>query len=205
MSGVNALIIFAKAPDACAKTRLSSLLSDGERVALYEGMLRDTIGKLTAVDEADLCIFYTPPVARDYFTQFRVRLWPQSGGHLGQRMHAALDCVFRRSYKKAVLVGVDIPGLTPSIVRNALCLLDDYDAVFGPATDGGYYLVGLQHSCPELFEDIHWSSRVTLSETLTRAQRLGVRFALTEELSDVDTAEDALRAGLLHGNITDSF
>lgn len=193
----SAVIIFAKAPGADAKTRLSSVLSDSERIALYESLLRETVEKLMLVDDADLCIFYTPSDAAEYFRQFQVALWSQVLGDLGQRMHAAFDRMFRHNYGKAVLVGVDIPGLTAPIIRHALYLLNDHDAVFGPATDGGYYLVGLKRSAPALFEGIHWSCPSTLCETLRKAQSLGLRVALTAELSDIDTADDAKRSGLL--------
>lgn len=197
MSAESALIIFAKAPGIDAKTRLRGLLSDDERVALYEGLLRDTVAKLTSVDEADLYIFYSPAGARDYFRQFRSNMCPQVDGELGKRMHAAFDRIFKYGYGKAVLVGVDIPDLTASIIRDALDRLDNHDAVFGPAKDGGYYLVGLKLCAPDLFEGIKWSCSSTLCATLKKAQSLGMSITLTAELSDIDTADDAIRSGLL--------
>jgi glycosyltransferase A (GT-A) superfamily protein (DUF2064 family) len=68
--------------------------------------------------------------------------------------------------------------------------LADHDLVLGPATDGGYYLLGLRAPQATLFQGKSWSTATVLAETLADAQRLGLRIALLPELADVDTADD---------------
>jgi len=75
-------------------------------------------------------------------------------------------------------------------LETAFARLDRADAVFGPAADGGYYLVGMKRPIPELFEGIRWSSPATLSATLARAAAAGVSVAVLDERRDVDTAAD---------------
>ena len=72
----------------------------------------------------------------------------------------------------------------------AVALLLDHDVVLGPATDGGYYLLGLRALRPELFAHKNWSTATVLAETLADVRRLGLRVALLPELRDVDTAAD---------------
>jgi rSAM/selenodomain-associated transferase 1 len=193
-----ALIIFAKSPlGADVKTRLSDHLPDEERLGLYVSLLTSTIEKLKDIPEVDTLIAYSPPEDRDYFTGFGPETFPQSGEDIGERMYNALEKVLKEGYGKAVLVGVDIPGLSPSIVLRAFELLKDSALVFGPARDGGYYLVGTKEPVREIFQEIPWSTSHTLEETLKKASKLGFSTALTEKLSDIDTKEDLKRAGLL--------
>jgi rSAM/selenodomain-associated transferase 1 len=145
----------------------------------------------------DTFISYSPPEEAGYFSGFGPRTFPQSGGDIGERMYNALGKVLGEGYVKAVLVGVDIPGLSTSTVLRAFELLADSDMVFGPARDGGYYLVGLKKPAREIFQGIPWSTARTLGETLRKAYSLGYRTAFTETLSDIDTVEDLKRTGLL--------
>ncbi|WP_431267851.1 TIGR04282 family arsenosugar biosynthesis glycosyltransferase [Dankookia sp. P2] len=123
-------------------------------------------------------------------TPDRIR-WPtgspmrgQGGGDLGQRMGRAL-----RRHRRAVLVGCDIPGLGRADVAAAFRALGRADAVFGPAEDGGYWLVGLgPRRPPTPFAGVRWSSEHALADTL--ANCAGRRVALLRRLRDVDTAAD---------------
>lgn len=193
-----ALIIFAKSPrGADVKTRLSGHVTDEERLGLYVSLLTNTIEKLKDIPGVDTLIAYSPPEDGDYFSGFGPGTFPQSGGDIGERMHNALGRVLKEGYGKAVLVGVDIPGLSPSTIIRAFELLKDSALVFGPARDGGYYLVGMKKPVREIFQDIPWSTAHTLAETLKKASELVLSTALTEKLSDIDTKEDLKRAGLL--------
>ena len=100
---------------------------------------------------------------------------------------------FTRAFGSADLVcvvGSDVPGLGQSHVIAAFEALDRHDVVFGPAADGGYYLVALARRAPELFADISWSTAAVLSESEARARALGLSVAKLAELDDVDTIED---------------
>jgi uncharacterized protein len=119
---------------------------------------------------------------------------PQGAGDLGRRMHRALAA---RPPGPAVLVGSDIPGLTAAHIAEAFALLGRHDVVFGPARDGGYWLVGCRHRPPD-FGTVRWSSRHALEDTLGNLpRRLSVGFAAT--LGDVDDGAAYRRLGPLRG------
>ena len=94
-----------------------------------------------------------------------------------------------------VLIGTDIPGVAPGHIAQAFARLGGHDAVFGPAEDGGYWLVGLRR-CPRLlrpFAGVRWSSPHALADTVANLAR--ARVAMVATLSDVDTARDHARLG----------
>lgn len=123
------------------------------------------------------------------------RAWPvgiprdsQVGGDLGARMQHVFETTPRGP---VVLIGGDIPGVTPAIIRDAFTKLADHDYVFGPAEDGGFWLVGMRRMRPlpvDLFKGVRWSCADTLRDTLETLGDASVGFAAT--LRDVDTAAD---------------
>jgi rSAM/selenodomain-associated transferase 1 len=138
----------------------------------------------------DTFITYTPHDAGGYFEAFGLKLFPQSEGDIGIRMHRAIERVLNGGYEKAVLVGVDIPSLCPATVLKAFDLLSDHSVVFGPAEDGGYYLIGLKTPTLSIFQDIDWSTEQTLNQSKNKARYLDLSIGYTEMLSDVDRIED---------------
>jgi len=194
----NALIIIAKYPAAeRVKTRLKGLMPDKKRVELYVSLVEHAVKRLRAIPGVDTFIAYAPPDAEDYFSRFGINLIPLFAGDLGERMQYAFTKVFAGGYQKAALVGVDIPDLSAAIILKSFELLSDNDIVFGPAKDGGYYLVGMKTLIKEIFENVPWSSVQTLKRSIDQAGKAGYSTAFTEMLSDIDTIEDAKRAGLI--------
>lgn len=116
---------------------------------------------------------------------------PQGPGDLGQRMGRLLH-----GFKPGptLVIGSDIPGVRPAHIDRAFRVLGTHDAVFGPATDGGYWLVGLKGTTPPptLFRGVRWSTLHALQDSL--ATLPGRRIALSDMLQDVDTAADLRRA-----------
>ncbi|MEM7188192.1 MAG: TIGR04282 family arsenosugar biosynthesis glycosyltransferase [Pseudomonadota bacterium] len=114
--------------------------------------------------------------------------WPQGPGDLGQRMARA----FRQMPNgPVIIVGADIPGITSSRIADAFRALREADAVIGPATDGGYWLIGFRNAGvmpSSLFHGVRWSTRHAMEDTLTSMP--GLRVARAATLSDVDTAQD---------------
>lgn len=199
MKNHNALIVIAKYPEKeSVKTRLKDSMSDDDRIKLYVNFLNQTMEKLGSVPGVDTFIAFAPEDREEYFKQFNVNLIPLHEGDLGVRMLEAFRIVFSSGYQKAALVGVDIPDLTASIVLNAFDALADNDLVYGPATDGGYYLVGMSRLIKEVFESVPWSSVRTLRKSLDQAITFGYSVGFTEMLSDIDTIEDLKKAGLLN-------
>lgn len=193
----NALIIIAKYPEeGTVKTRLKGVLSDQERLKLYVTLLTHTVEKLKAIRGVNTFIAFAPEGSHEYFSQFNVGLISLHKGDLGIRMFEAFKEVFDKGYQKAALVGADIPDLSASIILSAMNILSDNDLVYGPAKDGGYYLVGMSRLIREVFEDVPWSSDQTLKKSILKAEQYNYSVDFTETLSDIDTIDDLKRAGL---------
>ena len=101
-------------------------------------------------------------------------------------MHRA----FADANGSAIIIGSDCPYLELNDLEAAAEALQTHDAVFGPAVDGGYWLIGLNAPCPALFEGIEWSTDAVLKTTLSKADAQGLSVCQLRELSDVDTVED---------------
>jgi len=125
-----------------------------------------------------------------------IGLRPQGLGDLGARMMR----IFRAMPPgPVVIVGTDVPGITPGHVHEAFRALGAHDAVLGPAVDGGYWLIGLgrRPRLPQPFTGVRWSTPDALSDTLANLR--GHRVARLAALSDVDTGEDFARCSAVFG------
>lgn len=114
--------------------------------------------------------------------------WPQGGGDLGARMARMLGQV---PVGPACLIGADIPGITKPRIAEAFAALGRHDAVFGPAPDGGFWLIGLKHPRRQpvgFFEGVRWSSEHALADAAATLK--GARIAHVATLRDVDRAAD---------------
>ncbi len=193
------LLIFAKWPEpGRVKTRLSPPLTMQEAASLYQCMLMDTLTATSGIRGIQRMLFFD---GEDAQASFFKTLAPdatvcrQQGSTLGERLAAAFATAFERGSQSVAVIGTDSPHLDPQEICTAFSLLasDKADVVFGPSADGGYYLVGLRESKPELFRDISWSSSKVLSESLARANSIGLRQALLAPCFDLDTADDLRR------------
>ncbi|NEQ41189.1 MAG: glycosyltransferase [Okeania sp. SIO3I5] len=114
----------------------------------------------------------------------------QGTGDLGERIIRAFESAFERGMKSVVVIGTDCPSLTTEIMLEAFAKLTESDVIIGPATDGGYYLIGLKKIIPELFQGINWGTSEVLSKTVATAQNLNLVIDYLPELSDIDRPED---------------
>jgi rSAM/selenodomain-associated transferase 1 len=114
----------------------------------------------------------------------------QEGQDLGERMANAFACSFEMGMDKVVLIGTDCPTLQSQHLNEAFQALSNSDLVLGPATDGGYYLIGMKRRADYLFEGISWSTSQVYSETMNVASQHGLTTTLLQELDDIDTQED---------------
>lgn len=117
--------------------------------------------------------------------------WPQGQGDLGDRMARMMA----QAGGPVCVIGADVPGITRAHVAHAFKALGGHDAVFGPAHDGGYWLIGLRRAHPlprGLFHGVRWSTEHALADT--RATLSGLRIAQIATLQDVDTAADLPRS-----------
>jgi len=130
-------------------------------------------------------------------------LWPQPEIDLGGRMTSFFRDQLRDPTDRVVLIGSDSPTLPREFVEQAFVMLGEADIVLGPATDGGYYLVGMRGRCWPIFDGVEWSRPTVLANTIDRVHQAGATLALLPLWYDVDTEADfhLLRghvAGLIH-------
>lgn len=190
------LILFTRWPEAGkVKTRLIPALGAEGAAALHRRLtlraLR-TAEAICAARNANLEIRF------DGGGEAAMRHWlgdgklfrPQGEGDLGARMLRAFEENFQNDSRATIIIGADCPGLTFSLLASAFENLARHPVVFGPANDGGYYLVGLTQSIPELFHGITWGSETVLADSLKILEQLKLKPALLERLDDVDRAED---------------
>ena len=184
------LVLFVRAPSlGGGKRRLAREIGDVATVRFERLMIALLLRRLAQNKRWRLRIAVTPDKAR-----LRARHWRrgieavgQGGGDLGVRMCRALaDC----PPGPVVLVGGDIPALAAGHVAAAFRLLGRRDLVFGPAKDGGFWLVGARHPrhLPPLFEQVRWSGPHALTDTLAGLRRK-IRVGFADRLADVDDSE----------------
>lgn len=187
---MNQLIIFIKNPvKGNVKTRLAAKAGDQNALDIYHWLLSNT-RKTTSQVNARLNLWYSHQIiASDEWPETLFSKYVQKGTDLGDRMLNAFNTV-HRSGDKTVIIGSDCPSLTAEMIETAFVELDTKDIILGPASDGGYYLLGLKVVHNLLFENIAWSSDQVLTQTLEIAQSLGLSVSLLPQLSDIDTLED---------------
>lgn len=189
------LLLFVKAPDpGYVKTRLAADLGATAATELYRSLAKRVFDQVRN-GPYQLAICYEPP-----HSETRVRNWlgdpdgvhfeRQANGDLGQRLLTAFDRAFRRGARTVCAIGGDAPDVDHHVASRAFDALTSHDVVFGPARDGGYYLIGLAHPQPQLFQDVPWSTDRVLEVSRRKAATLGLRVAELATLSDVDTVRD---------------
>jgi len=180
------VVVFARAPRlGTVKRRLAADIGPRAALRFHVGTLTALLNGLLRDGRWNVVLAQTPDQAR-----FPLRLRPglhrigQGRGDLGARMGRAVA-----GYGRVVLVGSDIPDAGAADIAAAFRALGTAQAVFGPALDGGYWLIGLGPRRPgDLFGSTRWSTPQTLADTLRQFQRH--RVTLLRTLSDVDTLED---------------
>jgi len=202
-------LLFSRLPRAGAtKTRLAAALGSQAALAFHAACLNDLLAEAAAWQAraraeggAAVHLYVTPPAGAGDFAAAGVTLppglapRPQTGPHLGARMHAALAEVLAASPGPAAafLSGTDLPLLRAAHLCEAAAALAGADAVFGPTPDGGYYLVGLRRPCPALFDRTRWGDGDVLAAALRIAREEGLRAEVISPLPDGDTVADLRR------------
>jgi hypothetical protein len=188
------VIVFAKAPVAgLAKTRLMPALGANGSAALARRMLRHTLAQavVAGVGPVELCAAPDASHAslREAAAECGAALSEQGAGDLGLRMHRAFTRHLAHG-GQALLVGTDAPALDAAVLRTAAQALEDHDAVFVPALDGGYALVGLRRADPRWFADMRWSHACVMHDTRERLRAAGVRWTELSPVADIDEPAD---------------
>jgi uncharacterized protein len=192
-AGPGSLIIMIREPRLGAvKTRLAAEVGMVEAIRFYRSVTAALIRRLAFDRRWQTILAAAPDTARIS------RSWPagvqrvaQGGGDIGARMGRLL----RSQACPVVLIGSDIPRIEPSHIAEAFMLLRRNDAVFGPAEDGGFWLVGLKPlpHLRDIFRNVRWSSHHALGDTL--ANLAGRKVGFAARLADVDDRETYWRIG----------
>lgn len=184
--------VFAKPPvPGAAKTRLAASIGAHAAARLARAFFEDTWASLQRLRGVRLVLAGTVPELGAYGLEAG-ELWGQGDGDLGARM----ERVALRALAEApwfIAVGTDSPGLPPGIFEEARLAFVQHDAVLGPATDGGYFLLGLTRAEPGLLSLLPWSTPDTLEATRARLLARRYSVATTAPWFDVDERSDLLR------------
>ena len=209
------LLVFAKSPIlGVAKTRMQPLLPEEFSLALHTQLLKIVLAQWSesaicpidcwiAGDEAS----FIEKIIKQSRPNLKIRsLHQQQGGDLGARLSWAIATTFaeachsNKSTRQAepalintegvIVVGTDCPALSAQYLHTACSMLAQFDAVIGPAEDGGYVLLGLKAPNEELFKQIQWGGSLVLEQTLSKLREFNVSYFVLPTLADIDHPED---------------
>jgi len=193
----NYLMVFVKnLIPGNVKTRIAKDIGMDGAIDVYKELLDYTAEVAGKVENADKGVYYSEYVELyDDWLNENYQKHVQEGNGLGERMLAAFEAAFEKGYHKVVIIGSDSLEITKDHIDQAYKALDKHDVVFGPAADGGFYLLGLNNIFPALFEEKDYSHEHVLNEAIDEIEKFGMTYHLLEELHDVDTMEDLKRHG----------
>jgi hypothetical protein len=193
----NALIVFLKYPETNkVKTRLGKDIGSLRAMELYRETAGFVADSFSGSKDWTTFLFYTPKERRkevlEWLGDKEALFFAQGTGSLGQRMSSAFRKCFSLGFKNVVIIGTDCVMITEKDVGTAFSLLsgDKFEAILGPATDGGYYLLGLCRKTDGVFQDMQWSTSRVFKETEKRMRKSGLRHAVMRELADIDEEKD---------------
>ena len=194
-------MIFVKFPEpGRVKTRLAKSVGNQEAARIYRTLVARVTRQVIAPQSGEangrwaIWIVFDPPERHE-----QIREWldpvlgsgvdayvPQVDGDLGARLSAAFSQGFETGFGRIAAIGTDCVEFGAAEISECWRHLDENDVVFGPAEDGGYYLIGMKREHPELFAAIPWSSAQTLAASRAAADAAGLDFVELAMLSDVD-------------------
>jgi rSAM/selenodomain-associated transferase 1 len=196
------LLIFARVPEhGKVKTRLAQSIGEEKALAVYEAMLRDVLSSVGgSADDLEIEVMWSPTESADGESLHRAfghrPLAMQTGSNLGDRMSMAFsERFFFHRTEMIIAIGVDDPLLTRAAIDHAFSLLDSCEWVLGPASAGGYYLIGCRAAAfdPSLFRDIEWGSESVLRTTMDRIRSREACLAMLPLHHDIDVEPDLRR------------
>jgi uncharacterized protein len=194
------VLVMAKLPEmGRVKTRLGREIGAAEATRFYRSTAKAVLTRIGRDPRFTTIIALSPDTALDTATlPLAIRRTAQGRGDLGVRMQRLAT---KTRADRVLVVGTDIPGITAEYLVDALKLLGRKRVVFGPADDGGFWLVGFRKSLPLLhpFTEVRWSSAHTLSDA--RANLIVKQVGHVGQLSDVDTADDLARSSRFLGRV----
>ncbi|WQG77184.1 TIGR04282 family arsenosugar biosynthesis glycosyltransferase [Cellulophaga lytica] len=185
----NLLLIFTRNPElGKCKTRLAAKTGDKIALDIYKFLLNHTIA-ITQNLNADKQVHYSVAIRdNDIWSNNIYHKKLQNGNDLGSRMMNAFKQGFADGYKNIIIIGSDLFDITTTDIENAFDHLLKNDFVIGPATDGGYYLLGMKKLNSSVFKNKDWGTNTVLKDTLNNLKDEKIK--LLEAKNDVDYYED---------------
>jgi uncharacterized protein len=190
------IIVFAREPiPGSTKTRLGARIGARNAASLADAFTQDALAKVCELRLPLVIAASATSALQDnrYFRslarRFNAALIDQEQGNLGVRMARVLTAF---ATSGALLVGTDTPSLPTSALRRAATLIRRNHVVLGPSLDGGYYLVGIRGTVPDMFRGIRWGGPRVWQQTRARLVRLGIRPALAPTWYDIDRWGDLM-------------
>lgn len=178
------------------KTRLAKTIGNQAAFEVYKELVKVT-EDATEVLQFPLRIYFSDAIVDTKWNGIYKAI--QKGNDLGERMKNAFLQGFQDGYNRIVLIGSDLPDISATHIQNGLEALKHSEVVFGPAEDGGYYLVGMSQMHHTIFDNKPWSQSNLLEETLHELQKNQISVSTLETLNDIDTFED-LKASNFYKN-----
>lgn len=182
------IVAMLKAPRAgFVKTRLALEIGAEAAAAIYRRLVEHQMAAVPRGWRVE--VHFAPAEAAAQMRQWlgvEPDLFSQSGDDLGERLIHATAGAFGREAGCVIVIGGDCPALDETCLHEACGALESADVVLGPAADGGYYLIGLRRSLPDLFRGIPWSSETVLKMTVERVRQAGLPYAMLPTKEDVD-------------------
>jgi len=191
----NKIIVFSKAPIAGeVKTRMIPKLGAAGASELHHRLLQHTLQMCHQADIATIDLYCSPntehPIFQQLQQQYALNLHPQQGENLGQRMYHAMAMALQTS-SRIILIGSDCPWLTAEHLQTAFDALNSpIQLAIAPAVDGGYVLIAANAICPEIFQNIQWSTSRVYPQTQDAIKHIGWQYNELTTLYDLDTADD---------------
>jgi uncharacterized protein len=189
------LIVMAKAPvPGFAKTRLIPALGADGAAQLAARLLEHTLREARAAAFDAFTLACAPNITHAAFAaqqqQGGVALAAQGEGDLGARMQRQFERAFAQGAARVIVIGTDAPALAAGLLRRAADALANSDAVFAPAADGGYALIGLRRVLPALFHDMPWSTSAVMATTRERVLQAAMHHTELPLVHDIDEPAD---------------
>lgn len=194
----NLLIVFVKNIIlGKVKTRLAKTIGDVGAFNIYYELFSITERESKKVN-VDRHIYFSDVIIPSKWESDEK--FVQEGNDLGEKMQNAFQQGFDKGYENIVLIGSDLPNISKDIIDNGFEELNNNNVVFGPAEDGGYYLIGMSRMNTSIFENKPWSQSELLDVTLNQLKKQKVSVGLIETLNDIDTFEDLIASDFYMNN-----
>ena len=183
------LLVFTKNPQlGKVKTRLAKSIGDKKALFIFQKLIEKTAQTIGAIS-VHKSLYYSEFIENGDLWDAQVSEKKiQNGNTLGERMSNAFQDGFEKGFEQIVIIGTDLWDLESSDIDQAFKVLETNTAVIGPATDGGYYLLGLSQWMPEVFKNKIWGTASILNDTMDDFKERKV--ALLKPKNDVDYYED---------------